>query len=174
MIRSLVMPMPPPPINANQPISSSYNPGMYFQPSAPDVPVATGNSVIPASGVSEPPRPVSELIAALEGPATPPRATTTNSSTTSDLISAIHNVSVVQSSGKPTVATGSRTVVVASLTPQNTFTSRDLRYSPPTSPQASSTRMYVVLESLRQALLKILDFLTPFKKRYPPSVSLVQ
>ncbi len=120
-----------------------------------------------------------DLLAALAG--TTPQSTTTATGTPLALNSSLYQVqqltqtSVTQQydqNGNPIALNPNTVSDVASLGQgQQTFTSQDLQYSKPETytPASNTTLAQRTLESLKQALLKLLDVLRPFSYVRPSS-----
>lgn len=157
MMRTMFTPTPPP--IAPAPVQPAYNPTSYFPPT----PSASGTITIDSNPPPSP-APVSDLITAIAGGDTSKSTTTaTATGTAITLINALGNVAGLQPNGSKPVPTGTSSIAVASLTPNNTFTSGDLRNGQTQAPvyrNYSST--FIILEQLKQTLLRLLAILKPF------------
>ena len=160
MMRNLFSP-PPPPIIAPTPINPVYDPTQYYSnttpyaSSTPPPNIPIGTTTYPTST----PKSVSDLIEAIAAPPPPP-TTTTATGTPVTLINTIGNVAGLRPGDRPR-ATATGTVAIASLTPDNTFTSQDLSKTPAEKVFRSNST-FALLDTLRRALVKLLSLLKPF------------
>jgi len=162
-MRNLFSP-PPPPITPPQPMAAAYDPTQYFAPAASPAGGPTSPGTISIADTPAPPpvsKAVSDLIKAISGSDMTPQASSTATGTPIALIDALRNTAGLKPGQAPT-STGTSTVSIASLTPPNTFRSNDLRTSPLTATYYNRSTTFMVLEQLRQTLVRLLAILKPF------------
>jgi len=150
---------PPPPPIATTAISPTMNPTQYFTPAATSQPSPSGTITI-SDNPPEAPKAVSELITAIASGDTTAKATTTATGTPIALIDALGNTAGLHPGATPT-STATRTIAVASLTPNDTFVSQDLSKTPVQNVLRGNST-FVILEALRQTLIRLLAIIKPF------------